>query len=369
MPLYQSSPILRNKSKRIKQYCIRKILTPQHNLPSIPAFTFIIGIKLNVDVFTHIKLLLKQELSSMTQFIENEIPTELMLIKKISEHVIQSGGKRIRPIIVLLVSKLCGYQGKDDIALATIIEFVHTATLLHDDVVDDSSLRRGKPTANFKWGNLPSILVGDYLYTRTLQMIIKFNRLPMVKVLTDAINALVEGELRQLTYLQNPQLTEAIYFNIIENKTAILFAAAAELMTMLAEKEALRQPLRQYALNLGLAFQLVDDLLDYQQQADTLGKNAGDDLAEGKITLPLIYALEHAKPEEKAIIQKAIADKNRESLPQIHKILVETGAYSYVQQKAKTCIQHAIAALTLLPSSDYKKALIELAEFSILRIA
>lgn len=327
------------------------------------------NVRFLVDIFSKIKDLLKQELSSVDRYIEDEIPSELTLLKQISNHVVQSGGKRIRPMIVILTSKLCGYQEQNEIILAAIIEFIHTATLLHDDVVDGSNLRRGKPTANFQWGNLPSILVGDYLYTRTLQMILKFNNVPMMHVLSNAINLLVEGELRQLTYVQNPELTEAIYFKIIEAKTAILFAIATELMAILAGKEKLREPLRQYGLNLGLAFQLVDDLLDYQQTAEILGKNRGDDLAEGKVTLPLIHALAHANPQDKAFIQKAIAEANREALPEICAILESTGAYSYVYNKAKACVQQAVDALALFPASEYKTALIELAEFTLHRIS
>ncbi|MFT3741742.1 MAG: polyprenyl synthetase family protein [Gammaproteobacteria bacterium] len=296
--------------------------------------------------------------------------SEVPLIPTIVRHIIDSGGKRLRPLLTLLCAKALGYQGKDHIQLAAIIEFIHTATLLHDDVVDESSLRRGKPTANTVWGGKASILVGDFLYSRTFQLIIQLKNLSVMQILADATNKIAEGEVLQLAEKNNPDITEAHYYKVIQCKTAMLFAAAAEIsaaVTVCSEEQ--RQALSNYGLHLGMAFQMIDDWLDYMAPAADTGKNLGDDLTEGKVTLPLIYAMQHGTSAQADLIRQAILQGGLTDFKEILAIVKATGGFDYIRKQAQYQVNLAQAQLACLPESSYKTALWELALLAIDRKA
>jgi octaprenyl-diphosphate synthase len=291
-----------------------------------------------------------------------------VLIRQVSGYIINSGGKRLRPLVALLAARACGYQGDKHLQVATIIEFIHTATLLHDDVVDVSELRRGNETANAIWGNAASVLVGDFLYSRSFQMMVTIGHMRLMEIMADTTNTIAEGEVMQLLNCHDPDTTEERYMDVIHFKTAKLFEAAARLGAVLANlslKE--EQAMAAYGMYLGTAFQLVDDILDYSSSSEDIGKNIGDDLAEGKPTLPLIYAMRHSDAQQRQLIREAIEQGGREYLKDIMKAVESSGAIAYTRRLANQEAGYAIEILKSLPESQYKDALIGLAEFSVSR--
>lgn len=307
-------------------------------------------------------MLLNQEI--MSQFKSN-VP----LVEKIAEYIIKSGGKRLRPLIVMLVAQSCGYQGNLHIKLATVIEFLHTATLLHDDVVDTSDQRRGKPTANAQWGNAPSVLVGDFVYSRAFELLVEIGRLPIMGCLARATSLIAEGEVRQLMNIKNPDITEDDYMKVIQGKTATLFEAAAFSAACLADAEpATCDAMNAYGRHLGLAFQIVDDILDFTGDAKTMGKNVGDDLAEGKATLPLIRAMAVGSEAQAACIRKAIKSGSLDDLHIIQEAIAATGALDYCFTKAQEQSDLAVQKLSCLPDSEQKSHLVALANLAISRL-
>ena len=315
-----------------------------------------------------IRTLIKDDMQAVDQLIHKRLHSEVVLINHLGNYIIDSGGKRLRPVIVLLAARACGYQGTEHITAATIIEFIHTATLLHDDVVDSSELRRGRETANAVWGNEASVLVGDFLYSRSFQMMVSLHRMRIMDILADTTNTIAEGEVMQLLNCHDPDTTEARYREVIYCKTAKLFEAAAQLGAVLADRPVEDQrALARYGKHLGTAFQLVDDMLDYSASSADIGKNIGDDLAEGKPTLPLIYAIQQGTPEEARIIREAIENGGRETIDAVTKAIESTGAIAYTARLARQEADLAIEALKAFPASPYKEALIGLAEFSVSR--
>jgi len=318
-----------------------------------------------MNAFQHV---IQQDFSAVNSLIIEQLHSDVGLVENIGQYIVDSGGKRLRPILVLLSANAFGYKGKDHIALAAIIEFIHTATLLHDDVVDTSSLRRGRPTANAKWGNSPSVLVGDFLYSRAFQIMVKIGNMKVMDILSGTTNIIAEGEVQQLANAKNPKLTELEYFSVIHKKTAALFEAACETAAAIAgQSDHIAAKAKQFGYHLGIAFQLVDDALDYQGDTKTLGKNVGDDLAEGKLTLPLIQAIGKASAEEKHILENAIVNSDVEKLPEILSIVNTHKGLEYTLDLARKHAKLAIDCLEDFEHSTYKTALTELAEFSVAR--
>lgn len=312
--------------------------------------------------------LVQIELKEVNQLIRSELNSDIALINTLGEYIIQAGGKRLRPLILLLAAKSAQYQGKHHITLAAVIEFIHTATLLHDDVVDASTLRRGNPTANDVWGNEASVLVGDFLYSRAFEMMVKADSMPVMNVMAQTTNAIAEGEVMQLLNAHVAETSETAYLDTIYRKTARLFESAAQLGGIIANANTeVTSALGVYGKHLGNAFQLIDDLLDYQASSDQMGKNTGDDLAEGKPTLPLIIAMQRGSDSQKSIIKLAIENGEIEKLDEILEIVVATGALEYTQQAAQNEANAAIKALHPIADSNYKSALIDLANFSVAR--
>ena len=302
------------------------------------------------------------------EVIRERLATRVALINQISQYIINAGGKRIRPRLVLLFSEALGFEGAERFELAAIVEFIHTATLLHDDVVDESALRRGHATANAMFGNAASVLVGDFLYSRAFQMMVGVNRMRVLQVLADATNVIAEGEVLQLMNMHDPDLAVADYLQVIRYKTAKLFEASARLGAVLAgAPEDLEETCADYGRSLGTAFQLVDDLLDYEGNSHELGKNVGDDLREGKPTLPLLLAMERAAPDERDLIRHAIEHGEHERLQEILAIVRRTGALEGTRQAAQAESDKARAALAQLPPSRAREALLDLCVRSIHR--
>lgn len=319
-----------------------------------------------------VNALIKDDFNAVNAQIKAELSSDVALINELSAYIIASGGKRIRPMITLLCAGACGYTGKLHITAAALIEFIHTATLLHDDVVDHSDLRRGQETANAIWGNEASVLVGDFLYTRSFQMMVSINLMPVMEVLAQATNKIAEGEVMQLLNIGDPQTDEINYMNVIYSKTAKLFEAAGAVAGLLScdhnqtPIEYVEQ-LAQYGKYLGTAFQLVDDILDYSADAATMGKNTGDDLAEGKPTLPLIYAKDNCNADDAKFICECISNPSKHNLKRVLGILKDTKALEYTAQKAQEQVKHALTALKIFPDSAYKQALEDLARYSVAR--
>ncbi|MEE9411969.1 MAG: octaprenyl diphosphate synthase [Methylococcales bacterium] len=312
--------------------------------------------------------LTKIECKAVDQLIMSELNSDVVLISQIGHYIVNSGGKRLRPILHLLAAKALNYNDKHHITLAAVIEFIHTATLLHDDVVDESDLRRGQDTANAVWGNSASVLVGDFLYSRSFEMMIRVNSVDVLSLLSQTTTAIAEGEVLQLLNCNNPNTSEQEYLNVINRKTAILFAAAAELASVIAGSSTeVRQAMRSFGLHLGTTFQLIDDVLDYQADPEELGKNLGDDLAEGKPTLPLIRAMNMSDPNQSKLIEEAIRHGNREAFNDVFQVIVDTNAINYTEERAQQEADKAIQALQPIPASEYKDAMIALAETSVRR--
>jgi octaprenyl-diphosphate synthase len=315
-----------------------------------------------------IRGLIATDMTDVNQLIETSLYSEVGLIDQLGHYIINSGGKRLRPAIVLLSSRAFSYQGKQHINLAAIIEFIHTATLLHDDVVDASLLRRGHETANQRWGNEASVLVGDFVYSRAFQMMVKTDSMRVMKILSEATNTIAEGEVQQLINRHDPETSKENYLGVIRNKTARLFEAAAQLGAVISNRsEAEELAMAAYGRHLGTAFQLIDDVLDYSSSPDELGKNIGDDLAEGKPTLPLLYALWNGNKEEEKIIRNAIEHGGLENIEEIKNAMKKTNAISYTAEIANQEAKLAIDALKGLPTSEYMDALYALARFSVER--
>ncbi|WP_220719085.1 octaprenyl diphosphate synthase [Agarivorans litoreus] len=318
-----------------------------------------------------IKKLSDQDMSAVNELIFKELESDVALINQISFYIVNSGGKRIRPLLTVLAARALGYQQDQHIKLAAIIEFIHTSTLLHDDVVDESELRRGKDTANARFGNAASVLVGDFLYSRSFQLMTQLQNLKVMDILADATNVIAEGEVLQLINCNDPDTDEARYFEVIYCKTAKLFEAATRLAAVIGEQSAeIELAMQDYGKYLGTAFQIMDDVLDYVADQAEMGKNVGDDLAEGKPTLPLIYAMEQAEPADKALISEAIKQGgSRDQLDAILAILDKTKALDYCRERAAEEAQKAIDALALIPNSNYKQALMSLANIAADRAA
>ncbi|HEX5340214.1 MAG TPA: polyprenyl synthetase family protein [Gammaproteobacteria bacterium] len=315
-----------------------------------------------------IRGLIAEDMQAADRRIRAELTSDVALINQLADYIIAGGGKRLRPLLVLLSARACGVRDQRHVDLAAIIEFIHTATLLHDDVVDASNLRRGRETANAIWGNEASVLVGDFLYSRAFQMMVRVNDMRVMGIMADATNLISEGEVLQLMNVNDPDTTEARYLDVIRRKTATLFEAGARLGAVIAERSQQEQDaLGHYGLHLGIAFQLVDDMLDYGASAGELGKNIGDDLAEGKPTLPLIQALHKSNPSEQALIRSAIVHGGLEHIDDILAIIQRSGALEYTLQKAREAQRQALDALGGLPASRYLDGMKELAEFAIVR--
>jgi len=312
--------------------------------------------------------LVSADMEAVNRLIRERLASDVVLINQISEHIIAAGGKRLRPMLVLLAARALGYRGNDHLQMAAIIEFIHTSTLLHDDVVDESDLRRGRKTANALWGNAASVLVGDFLYSRSFQLMVELDRMPVMRILANTTNAIAEGEVLQLLHVHNPDTDEAAYLRVIERKTAVLFAAATRLGALLAgATEAQQAAMERFGLALGYAFQIADDVLDYTADASTLGKNLGDDLAEGKATLPLIHALGRVDAASRARMAKAIEQGDTDALPEIVSAIRASGSLDYSQHIARRYADEAIAALDALPESPQLAALRGLAVYSVER--
>ena len=315
-----------------------------------------------------VKALARGDMQAVDELIRRSLQSDVMLVSQVSEYIVTSGGKRLRPLIVLLAARALGYAGSHQIHAAAIVEFIHTATLLHDDVVDSSDRRRGRDTANTVFGNQASVLVGDFLYSRAFQMMVEIGRMRVMQILADATNTIAAGEVMQLMNVHDPDVTEADYRKVIYRKTARLFEAGAQIAAVLADRAPGDEAaMICYGQNLGTAFQLVDDALDYDASPEELGKNLGDDLAEGKPTLPLIYAMEQGTPTEKQVIRAAIEEGGLERLDDIQAIVESTGALQYTAARAREAADMAINALQDTPESEYKQAMIAIAEFSVKR--
>ncbi len=318
--------------------------------------------------FASIQSLTENEAKAVDQLILEELTSDVVLINQIGHYIINSGGKRLRPMLLLLTAKALDYKDDSHLILAAVIEFIHTATLLHDDVVDESDLRRGKDTANAVWGNAASILVGDYLYSSAFEMMVRTNNMRVMEILSKTTTAIAEGEVLQLLNCNNPATTEAKYLEVISRKTAILFSAATQLGAVIADaRPEIETGMAEYGQHLGIAFQLIDDALDYTSSKDEMGKNLGDDLAEGKPTLPLIYAIEHGTEAQASVIIEAIKTGNRDSFNEVYDIVKATKAIDYTEQRADEEAQKAIDVLSCLPDSEFKEALELLARFSVQR--
>lgn len=307
----------------------------------------------------------ENDFRDVNQLIIEQLHSNVDLVENIGNYLVEAGGKRLRPLLVLLTANALGYDGRRHLELAAVIEFIHTATLLHDDVVDISALRRGRPTANAKWGNAPSVLVGDFLYSRAFQMMVAIGNMEIMRNLADTTNTISEGEVQQLVNARDPAVSEVAYLTVIHKKTAALFEAACETAAILCQSPApQRAALRRYGYHLGMAFQLVDDALDYRGDAEALGKNVGDDLAEGKPTLPLIYAMAKSTGEQVELIARAIREGAVDELAAIVEIVKNSGGLRYTEDCAKREAAKAIDELSQLPDTIYSRAMVDLAKFA-----
>ena len=321
---------------------------------------------------THSDLLQKQiefGLSKVNIIINKALNSDIPLIEQVGHYIISAGGKRMRPILTILSGNALDYKEDKLYALAAMVEFIHTSTLLHDDVVDESALRRGKPTANNLFGNAAAVLVGDFLYTRAFELMVATDNMRILEVMAKATNVIAEGEVMQLLNIGNANITEAAYFQVIQYKTAKLFEAATQVGAILAGANAVEEKaLKDFGLYLGMAFQIIDDVLDYSGQTEETGKNIGDDLAEGKPTLPLIYVIENGSKTEAAIVKKALTEANREHFADILTIVQCSGALDYAQAEAQKMCERAIEALSPLKQNTIVENMVELARFSVARL-
>ncbi|MAS24620.1 MAG: octaprenyl diphosphate synthase [Oceanospirillaceae bacterium] len=311
---------------------------------------------------------ISEEFQAVDRLIHQQLASRVPLVEKIADYIVSSGGKRIRPLLVLMTAKAFSECDERAVKLATVIEFLHTATLLHDDVVDTSDMRRGNPTANAKWGNASSVLVGDFLYSRSFEMLVELENLPVQKILATATSVIAEGEVLQLTNVKNPDTTEAQYMDVIQGKTAMLFEAATwGMASLLNRSEEEREAMRIYGRELGLAFQLIDDVLDYDGDAAAMGKNVGDDLAEGKPTLPLIHAMANGSEEQRKLVRSAIRKGGLEDMSEVLNIVHELGSIDYTRTKADNCVAEARRQLSILSEGPARDALDALALLAVQR--
>lgn len=315
-----------------------------------------------------IRHLVAEDMEAVDALIRRRLHSDVVLINELGHYIVNSGGKRLRPMVVLLAARACGYGGRHHIDLAAIIEFIHTATLLHDDVVDASQLRRGHETANAIWGNESSVLVGDFLYSRAFEMMVEVGSMPIMEILAHTTNTIAEGEVLQLLNCHDADTTEQRYMEVIRSKTAKLFEAASQIGAVLGgQAQATERAMAAYGMYLGTAFQLIDDVLDYSSSSEELGKNIGDDLAEGKPTLPLIYAMHNGNAAEARLIRQAIEEGGLEDIDTVLTAIESTGAIAYTGTIARREAEHAMAQLERLPESEHKAALTTLAQFSVER--
>ena len=317
----------------------------------------------------HLRKLVNEDLEAVDALILETIQSSVHVINNIGNHVIQSGGKRLRPLLVLLASRACLYEGREQIKLAAMIELFHTATLLHDDVVDESSFRRGRETANQIWGNKASVLVGDYLFTKYLQLMVDVGDIDIIQLLISTAPQMGSGELQELSNCKNMELTIEEYFEVIRAKTSLLFAASATLGALISKAgEARQKNLYAYGLHLGNAFQLIDDALDYCSETKILGKSKGDDLSQGKVTLPLLHAIKHGTKEQKLKIKESLEQGTVHYLPEILEAMAETKAIEFTRNLAISEADLAISELETLPDSIYKEALVDLSQYAVHRL-
>ena len=322
----------------------------------------------SVEDVESVYALIADDRQAVDRVIRQRLQSEVVLINQLGHYIINSGGKRLRPVLLLLVANAYGYEGAHHQNLAAVIEFIHTATLLHDDVVDASELRRGRETANALYGNEASVLVGDFLYSRAFQMMVEVGDMRVMQILADATNTIAEGEVLQLLNCHDPDTAEESYLAVIRYKTAKLFEAAAQLGAVLAGRsEEDIDAMGRYGMHLGTAYQLVDDVLDYSASSQEIGKNVGDDLAEGKPTLPLIHAMRNGTPEQVRILREAIEKGGRENIATVVEAIESTQALEYTARSAEQEVGQAVRAVAGLPDSPYKDALLTLAEFCISR--
>lgn len=318
--------------------------------------------------FEAIKQSLASDMSVVDRIIRTRLYSEVALVNQMSEYIINNGGKRLRPALVVLSAKALGYTGEYHHCLAAVVEFIHTATLLHDDVVDESEMRRGQATASALFGNAASVLVGDFLYSRAFQMMVEVNDMRVMQTLADATNTIAEGEVLQLLSCHDASVDAATYLRVIYCKTAKLFEAAMRLGAILAQVDsASEEAMAKYGMHLGTAFQLVDDMLDYSGDEQTIGKNLGDDLSEGKPTLPLIYAMQHGDASQGAMVKLAIEQGNIGRFAEVLQVIKHTGALEYTRLQAQRESEAACAALSILPDTAYKQSLLQLADFATTR--
>jgi len=310
-----------------------------------------------------------QDMAGVNATILEQLNSDVQLINQLGYYIVSGGGKRIRPMIAVIAARALGYEGKAHISIAALIEFIHTATLLHDDVVDESDMRRGKATANAAFGNAASVLVGDFIYTRAFQMMTKLGSLKVLEVMSEAVNVIAEGEVLQLMNCNDPNITEESYMRVIYSKTARLFEAASQCAGILAgASEVQEKALQDYGRYLGTAFQLIDDLLDYSSDGQTLGKSVGADLNEGKPTLPLLHAMRNGTAEQSQMIREAIEQGNgRHLLQPVLEAMTACGSLEWTRQRAEEEADKAIAALSVIPDTPYREALIALAHMSVQR--
>lgn len=316
-----------------------------------------------------IQALAAPDMAAVDALIRTRLASDVVLINQIAEHIVSAGGKRLRPMLVALAGRACGAEARHEHhQLAAIIEFIHTSTLLHDDVVDESDLRRGRSTANAIWGNAASVLVGDFLYSRSFQLMVELDSMTVMKILADTTNRIAEGEVLQLLHVRNPDTDETAYLRVIERKTAILFAAATQLGALASgADEATQRKLFDFGMHLGYAFQIADDVLDYTASAEELGKNLGDDLAEGKATLPLIHAMAHADAATNARLRAIVENGDASAMPEVLAAINAAGSIAYSEKRATEYAQAAEDALDGLPENEALAALRGLARYAVAR--
>ena len=318
--------------------------------------------------FIEIQALMKNELDQMNKILVNRLDSNVDLINQMSHYIISSGGKRIRPLLLLLCARATDYDGDYHYSMAVVIELIHTATLLHDDVVDQSTTRRGQETANELWGNAPSVLVGDFLYSRAFEIMVEPNSMEIMKILSKATNQISEGEVLQLLNIKNANVTQKEYYRVIERKTACLFKAACQIAGILSNSnQKVIEAMAKFGIHLGNAFQIIDDTLDYESDSNIIGKEVGDDLSEGKVTLPMIYALEKTTKSDKKILTDAIQNADASNINQVVEILMNVNAFQYSRDIANKESNMALESIDILPSSKYKTALKLLCKLSLER--